>query len=109
MSQSPSEEYCGESPSEEGSYDSGEKNREEDRKEDVGGEEAEDLLLQSILRRLHRLRVEEDVQQKMDMEDQLYSETMAAIEEKTQLLNRRLEEAHKREEEARRLAALKNT
>ncbi|NQZ60526.1 MAG: hypothetical protein HRT88_24020, partial [Lentisphaeraceae bacterium] len=64
--------------------------------------EADDQLLQSILKRLHRLRVTGDVQQKMDLEDQLYAETMAAIREKTQTLNKELVEAHIREEEARK-------
>ena len=64
--------------------------------------ETEDSLLRSILRRLHRLRVEEDVQKKMDLEDQLYAETMAAIAEKTQSLHRQLDLAHEREEEERR-------
>ncbi|NQZ56364.1 MAG: hypothetical protein HRT88_02685 [Lentisphaeraceae bacterium] len=64
--------------------------------------ETDDSLLRSILRRLHRLRVEEDVQNKMDLEDQLYAETMAAIAEKTQNLHRQLDLAHERQEEERR-------
>ncbi|OVE81931.1 hypothetical protein BVY04_02080 [bacterium M21] len=67
-----------------------------------------DELLKLILRRLHSLAVEDEVRVRMDLEDQLYEETQAAIDEKTatltqqlQLTSTELEEERRRREEAK--------
>ena len=76
---------------------------------EYGQDPEKDELLLRIIRRLHHSLAEEDVRERMDLEDELYEETQAAINESTATLTQKLkitsgelEEAQKREQEAQK-------